>query len=65
MELIDEGTKREKDNLIEIVEGKFEKRLSQETRCIYDKIDSLFKWMVGMWLTQMLALIAILKSLIH
>ena len=68
IELLNTRENQQLDYTIEQVEDKFEKRLTEEIssleKRILEKFDSHIRWMIGLWLTQMLGIFGILGSII-
>lgn len=80
VELVDENIQAKQNDRFEVIEIRFEKKLSQETNrlemkileiklelkdLINSKFHSNLKWTVSMWITQTIAIIATLKAIVR
>ena len=80
VELVDENIQAKQNDRFEVIETRFERKLSQETNrlemkileiqlelkdLINSKFNSNLKWTVSMWLTQTIAIIATLKAIVR
>lgn len=75
IELLNLRESEQLDHTIEKAENKFEKRLVEETSKldtkisnleikIFEKFDSHMKWIVGLWIVQMIATMGIFGSIV-